>query len=367
MNIDIFVAALIAAGASLLLNLIFTPLLIALSHRFGWYDEVNHRKIHTGKIPRIGGVGIFLSFLVVAILLVVLAPLLPAQFELGSFARYIPFFLAFLIIHLLGLYDDFSSLRARVKIIIQSLAALLVVVFGSPFAGLYLPGTGYELPFGLFSYLVALFWLIGMCNAVNLLDGLDGLAGGVTAIAALSLGTVFAIQGSVVSALFAFALAGGVLAFLVFNMPPARLFMGDSGALFIGFALAALPMIQPIRGAVGTPIILAVTILLLPLLDTIAAIIRRIKRHSPILEPDREHIHHKLLDLGVSNGGILAIIYPIAALLGATAIVWVLFPVDGAFLWILAAWVVAVGFFLLLDTLNRRRKAMLRERPTSER
>jgi len=367
MNIETAVIALIAIAASLLLNLIFTPVLLGLSHRYGWYDEVNHRKIHTGNIPRIGGVGIFLSFLVVSVVFVLLRPFLPARLGIQSIAHYIPFLVAFLAVNLLGLIDDFSNLRARVKIIIQAAAAIVVTVFGVPFAGLYIPGAGFAVPFGPLSYLITFLWVVGICNAVNLIDGLDGLAGGITSIAALSMGVVFSIQGGYVSAFFAFALAGGIIAFLFFNMPPARLFMGDSGALFIGFALASLPLIQPIDSAPGMPIVLSVTILLVPLLDTAAAILRRLRRHTPISEPDREHIHHKLLDLGVSNRGILAIIYTIGILLGLSSIVWGIFPADGEFVWVLLAWVIAVAFFLVLDRLNRRRKSAIRERPASDR
>ncbi len=367
MNFQTVVITLVAIAASLMLNLIFTPLLLGLSHRFGWYDEVNHRKIHTGHIPRIGGVGIFLSFLVVSLVFILLGPILPARLGIQPIAHYIPFLLAFLAVNLLGLIDDFTNLRARVKIVIQAAAAIVVTVFGVPFAGLYIPGTGFVLPFGFVSYLITFLWVIGMCNAVNLIDGLDGLAGGVTAIAALSMGVVFSIQGAYVSALFAFALAGGIIAFLFFHMPQARLFMGDSGALFIGFALASLPLIQPIDSAAGMPIILSATILLVPLLDTVAAILRRLRRHTPISEPDREHIHHKLLDLGVSNGGILAILYAIGVLLGLSSIVWGIYPVDSEFLWVFLAWVVAVAFFLVLDRLNRRRKSALKERPASDR
>ena len=367
MNIETVVVALIAIAASLLLNLLFTPLLLGLSHRYGWYDEVNHRKIHTGNIPRIGGVGIFLSFLVVSLALVLLRPVLPAQLGIRSIVHYLPFLLAFLAVNLLGLIDDFTNLRARVKIIVQAAAALVVTVFGVPFTGLYIPGAGFAVPFGVVSYLITFLWVVGICNAVNLIDGLDGLAGGVTAIAALSMGVVSSIQGAFVSALFAFALAGGIMAFLLFNLPPARLFMGDSGALFIGFALASLPLIQPIDSAAGMPILLSLTILLVPLLDTVAAILRRLRRHTPISEPDREHIHHKLLDLGVSNRGILAIIYTIGILLGLSSIVWGMNPVDTEFVWVFLAWIVAIAFFLVLDRLNRRRKSALKERPASDR
>ncbi len=348
---------LAAAAAAVVLNLIFTPILIHLSHRYHWYDEIDHRKIHSGKIPRIGGVGIFVSFFIVTIVFVAVRGWFAGHLPLMHFTSYLPFAAAFLVINMLGLVDDFSNLRARVKIIFQALAALIVTVAGHPFAGIYIPFVDSFLSFGVLSYPLTFLWIIGLCNAVNLIDGLDGLAGGTSAIAALSMGAVFAIQHNYTSALLAFVLGAAIVGFLFFNMPPARLFMGDSGALFIGFVLASLPVMEPSAGRAGTPIILAVTILLIPILDTIAAILRRIRRHTPIHVPDRQHIHHKLLDLGVSSAGILAIIYSISVVLGASTILWMINAQDIYFLWVIFAWVIAVAFFLVLDRLNRRRLA----------
>jgi UDP-GlcNAc:undecaprenyl-phosphate GlcNAc-1-phosphate transferase len=347
---------LAATAAAIVLNLVLTPILIHLAHRYHWYDEIDHRKIHSGKIPRIGGVGISVSFFVVTAVFVAARGFFPGHLPILSFTRYLPFAAAFLMINLLGLVDDFSNLRARVKILFQAVAAAVVTVVGHPFSGIYIPFAGYTLPFGILSYPLTFLWIIGLCNAVNLLDGLDGLAGGTSAIAALSMGAVFVIQHNYTAALLAFVLGGAIIGFLFFNMPPARLFMGDSGALFIGFVLASLPIMEPAAGGRGTPFLLAATILLIPILDTVAAILRRIRRHTPIHVPDREHIHHKLLDLGVSSRGILAIIYTINLVLGTSIILWALKADDIYFLWVLFAWVVAIGFFLVLDRLNRRRR-----------
>ncbi len=346
---------LAAAVAAIVLNLIFTPILLHLSHRFRWYDQVDHRKIHSGKIPRIGGAGIFLSFFAVALIVIAVKGVFGGRLPIMSVVHYAPFAVAFLIINALGLVDDFSNLRPRIKILFQAAAAIIVTVAGHPFDGLYVPFAQVMLPFGVFSYVITFFWIIGLCNAVNLIDGLDGLAGGTSAIAALSMGVVFTIQHTYTPALLAFILGGAIVGFLFFNMPPARLFMGDSGALFIGFVLATLPVMEPAGGRAGTPFLLAVTILLIPILDTVAAILRRIRRRSPIHLPDREHIHHKLLDLGVSSSGILAIIYSITAVLGVSTVLWTMNAADVYFLWVLFAWVIAVGFFLVLDRLNRRR------------
>jgi UDP-GlcNAc:undecaprenyl-phosphate GlcNAc-1-phosphate transferase len=348
---------LVASAAAIVLNLIFTPILIRLSHRHHWYDEIDHRKIHSGKIPRIGGVGISLSFFLVTIVFITVRSLFLGHLPIMTFGHYVPFAVAFLLINLLGLVDDFSNLRARVKIFFQAAAALVVTIAGHPFQGIYIPFAHYFFSFGVLSYPLTFLWIVGLCNAVNLLDGLDGLAGGTSAIAALSMGAVFAIQQNYTAALFAFVLGAAIIGFLVFNMPPARLFMGDSGALFIGFVLASLPVMEPATARAGTPFILAITILLIPILDTIAAILRRIRRHMPIHVPDRHHIHHQLLDLGVSSPGILAIIYSIGIVLGASTVLWALNAADVYFLWIVLAWVIAIAFFLVLDRLNRKRIA----------
>jgi len=354
---------LVAAGSALALSLIFTPVLLSISRKYDWYDKIDHRKIHSGKIPRIGGVGIFLSFFVASIVFLAIHGLFQTKIHIISLPRFLPFLAAFLLINMLGLVDDFSNLRARVKILFQAAAALIVTAVGHGFTGMYVPFFKVVLPFGPLSYLITFLWLLGMCNAMNLLDGLDGLAGGTSAIAALFFGVVFTVQHSYTTALFAFILAGAVIGFLVFNLPPARLFMGDSGALFIGFALASLPLLEVSSSPEGMPFDISLTILLIPILDTIAAILRRIRRKSPIHMPDREHIHHKLLDLGVPNRGILAIIYAICILLGASTLLWAVHPFGSNFLWVFLAWIVAVGFFLLLDVLNRRRRAAL-ERET---
>lgn len=349
---------LAAAAAAIVLNSIFTPVLIWLAHRFHWYDEVDPRKIHSGQIPRIGGVGIFLSFIVVVLFMLLSPRALRGSLPVMTLLTALPFLIAFAMVNTLGLVDDFTNLRARMKVVFQSVGALIVVVFGHPFAGVYLPILKVFLSFGIFSYVITFFWIIALCNAVNLIDGMDGLAGGTSAIAALSMGAVFLVQRAYTPALFAFVLGGAIVGFLFFNMPPAKLFMGDSGALFIGFSLASLPVIQPPTVREGTPFLLAVTILLIPILDTVAAILRRIRRRSPIHLPDREHMHHKLLDLGVPSGGILAIIYSIAGVLGITTVLWAMNSGEVYFFWVVLGWVVAVGFFLLLDRLNRKRRVL---------
>jgi len=345
-----------AFAVPLLLNLVLTPFILYLSHKNQWFDHLDHRKVHAGEVPRLGGVGFFMSFGMVVLGAVLFIPDFVPQgeilFMLGGF----------LLVHLLGLIDDFRNIRARHKLVGQAIAGVLVVLGGA-----ILPGfsfLGFQVSFGILSAPLTVFWLISLSNAINLIDGVDGLAGGSSLIAALYFGAIHLLTGSLQGAFVSFALAGALVGFLAYNRPKARIFMGDSGSLFLGFVLGSLffigvPTGSPLSyGGVGV----SLTLLVVPVIDMVGAIIRRVRKGRPIFSPDREHIHHKLMDFGFSVPGILGIIYPWVILAGGAGLLWAFFLVDSSIpLWVsdlplLVLWAFSILLFWVIHEKNKRNK-----------
>ena len=345
------VALALACGISVAL----TPLIISLSHRREWYDLPNARKIHTDPVPRLGGVGIFLGFLTAALAVPLLLPLVMPSLTLAYTGRYVFLFIAFGIINGMGLVDDFHNLRALLKLALQIVAATLVTVGGFTISQLSLPGLP-TIGFGVFSYPLTILWLVGISNAINLVDGVDGLAGGISILAALSIG-LLCLQGDAgAPSVIAFALVGAVFGFLLYNFPPARIFMGDSGSLMIGFILAALPLTLAPGKTDVSDMVAPATVLLLPILDTASAIVRRLRGRRPIHSPDKEHVHHKLLSLGVSKNQLLGIVYASCAVFGIAAIVSRQLAVWPAFFLLVGVWLLAIGGYAVLNTREHRKQ-----------
>jgi UDP-GlcNAc:undecaprenyl-phosphate GlcNAc-1-phosphate transferase len=361
---------LTAAGLSFLVNLILTPLILFVSHRNNWYDELDDRKIHTDQTPRLGGVGFFWAFLFSVFLF---ALFLPRAFpELSDFKflsnKYLLMLAGFLVVHLLGLIDDFKNIRAVYKLIGQIIAGSMIAIGGALIDGIYIPLTGWIIPLGPLSGAVTIFWLISISNALNFIDGLDGLAGGIAAIASAAIGTVHLMLGNYVGAVFSFLFFGAMVAFFLFNKPKAKLFMGDGGSLFIGFALGALAFIGAGENPGGdgpqflAGFILTITVLAVPIIDMVAAILRRIRKRKPVHHADQEHLHHKLLKFGFSAWQILGIIHGGNLVLAGAVIAWGYTRRTGnnliaGDLLIIASWIFAAVLFTWLHYANRRRIA----------
>ena len=338
---------LISAGLiSFTLCLIIIPVLIILSKKHSWYDAIDERKIHTGQISRLAGVAIFWSMIIGLSIGLLLNGKEIMNVKLGI--RFLTFTAAFLLIHLIGLIDDFKNIRPRYKFFIQIAAALMIIIPGGSFNNLHVPFTSYTLNIGFFGPLLTAVWIIGACNAVNLIDGMDGLSGGITAIASLTMALSSAALGNVLTAVLAFALFGSLLGFLVFNFPPAKIFMGDSGSLFIGFTLASMPLLE-MNGNTDMCFIIAVSILFIPVLDTLTSMLRRIRRGNSPFSPDREHIHHKLMDRGLSTKQILFTIYSATAILCTTLVLWAFTGNANFIIMTMAVWVVMIIISLLLE------------------
>lgn len=349
----------IAFFLAFLINLGVTPLLIRISHKFKWYDTIDERKIHPDKMPRIGGVGIFVGFAAAAFVYVVGCHIFDVK-ELNDLSKYSHLLLVigFFIITSMGLMDDFLNLRAKLKFVIQIIAALCISLGGFHFHVIHIPGT--EIGFALnpvIAHALTVLWIIAFCNAINLMDGMDGLAGGISFIGAVFYIILFGLSSNFTAMAVSACILGAILAFLFYNFPPARIYMGDSGSLLLGFSMAVIPLINnqpPVSSNVLLP---ALLIFIIPVMDMLAAILRRHRRKRSIFSPDREHLHHKLQDFGLPVKTILALIYSFSALAGICALIFSSID-NGAFamLFFFAVWFFYVSLFLIVHFKNRARK-----------
>ncbi len=328
-----------------LINFGLIPLLIHIAHRNDWYDHVNSRKIHSGDIPRIGGVGIFISIIISGI--IIAASFAPSTEGLQqSIVLYLPLFVSVLLIHIIGLLDDFANLRARYKLAAQIVIGIVIVISGRHFSFIGIPFSNLVVDLRFFGPLLTLIWVVGVTNAVNLIDGLDGLSGGVSAIGFFFLGLGGLALENEIGAIVGFLVFGASLAFLFFNYPPARIFMGDSGSLFLGVMAAILPFYSlPSAETRGFVLLFAATLFIIPILDTLAAIFRRNRKQRPFYTPDQEHLHHKLLACGASNKTILTILYGITFLSAVTVYWWILTRTTIAMVALLSVWVGTLYLF----------------------
>ncbi|NLG33543.1 MAG: undecaprenyl/decaprenyl-phosphate alpha-N-acetylglucosaminyl 1-phosphate transferase [Syntrophomonadaceae bacterium] len=294
--------------AAFVVTMVLMPLVIKLSYKIGAVDRPNGRKVHSTTMPRLGGVAIFLSFGLCLILF----------FDLPK-----PFWgivWGALIIFLTGVLDDIMQISPRIKLIGQIAAATVAISSGivvefvtNPFNGL--------LNLGYFSIPLTMLWIVGISNAINLIDGLDGLAAGVSGIAAATMGIIAYFQGQSLAALAAFLLLAAILGFLPYNFYPARTFMGDGGSNFLGFILGCLAIMGTAKSATLISLLVPIVILGIPIFDTFFAIIRRIYNKAPIFMPDKDHLHHRLMAIGLSHRRSVVIIYMISALFGVVAVV----------------------------------------------
>ncbi len=304
------------------------PEIIRYATRNGLFDTLGPRKIHNGKIPRLGGIAVFVAYIVTIAAFALLAS--HVVVDVTPQARYWPILVGMLMMFFLGLADDIQNLKALLKLAIQLLAAALVVGFGFRFSFIYVPFGEGKIEFGYMAWPLTLFWIVGITNAINLIDGLDGLAGGIAAIASASFGIFYLAKGSISSAVLCFTLSGTAVGFLQFNWPKASIFMGDAGSLFIGFTLAVLPLLNQSNEYSEIGIISSITILGIPILDTLAAIWRRTRDGVHFFTPDKGHIHHLLLVRGYGIWKILRILYCASALLSLSALSTLVFSVPAS-------------------------------------
>lgn len=302
-------AHILGSVIAYIFGMFLVPMIIDFSRKEGLVDVPNERKIHTKPISRIGGVAIFSSVMLTFLSLVLLS-----YYPYGSLLSGV--LLGSSLMFLLGLVDDIYNLDAKTKLFMQIAIATLAYLLGISI---------HTLPFvgeiGLWSYPVTILWIVGISNALNFIDGVDGLAGTITTLAAISLSVIAVTMSPAnpIIALVGFILAGSMLAFLTYNYNPARIFMGDSGALFSGFLLATISIVGIMKTATLAIFIIAPLVLAVPILDITFSSLRRIAKGKSPFVADAEHIHHKLIHAGFSQKSTVGILASVAIVFSSVA------------------------------------------------
>lgn len=310
---------LILSVATFFTSVLTVFLTLLVSKKYSLYDVSNERKIHKGFIPRLGGVGIFLSFIISFVIYIY------AYTNADISQIHIPFlFIALFFIFIMGLLDDIKPWRARYKMFAQIIATIFILLVGYRFNEFTLASFSIHFDLGFFGYMLAFFWIMGVTNALNLIDGIDGLAGTISLIVSLSYGFIFYLQGNNLGFTISIFLAISILGFLVFNLPfpKAKIFMGDSGSQFLGFMLAIIPFLKnPDGNSGGIPLYYAFALLTIPIFDTFAAFWRRWREHTKFSVPDKFHLHHKIMLLGFSSRKTLIMLGILQLILSVLVIV----------------------------------------------
>ena len=360
MQISLQLVGMVAAalGVAFLIALITTPIVKNLAVRMGAMDvPKDDRRMHHHPIPRMGGLAIFLGFLFSTLLFVKLDNGLRGML-LGA-----------VIIVVLGIFDDIFDLSAKLKLVVQIVAALIAALTGNVITALSNPNIFSSDPtweLGILSIPVTVIWIVALTNAVNLIDGLDGLACGVSSISALTLLVIAMTVGEPSVALLVAALAGGCLGFLPYNINPAKIFMGDTGSTFLGFVLGVVSVQGLFKMYTLISFVVPFLIFGLPIFDICFAFIRRIAHGQSPMHPDRSHIHHRLIDMGLSQKQAVAVLYVIAAILGLSAVVLTTKGAEKAMLLLLAL-CVAGAVALSIFKSNNDKKHREAEREAEER
>lgn len=299
---------------SFALALAFTPIAMRIAPLIGAVDiPKDGRRMHTKAMPRFGGLAIFVGTMASLIIYA------------GSHEKIVPVIIGGTLIYILGIIDDLKNLPAKFKFLYQAGVAVLMYAMGLRITLIanYL-GEG-ALHFGsVVCFVVTVLWIVGITNTINLIDGLDGLAAGLACIASLSIAYVAYIHGDrygmLIVCLAMLCLAGSCIGFLPFNFHPAKTFMGDGGSLFLGFMIAVLSVVGPLKRATFIAVVVPVIVLGIPIFDTAFAILRRLASGRPIMEADKGHLHHRLMDSGFGQKRAVLMLYGISAIMGMAAV-----------------------------------------------
>ena len=316
----------------LFLSLMFTPFVIQLAKKVGALDLPNERKVHKSPIPRFGGIAIYVSFF---LSLVIYYYYYPGGDSLTLNPKTaIMLVVSLTLVLILGVWDDLKSLSPGKKFIGQCLAAAIVYFAGFRISAITSPFNLNLLDLGLLDFPATILWVVGITNAFNLIDGLDGLASGVALIVSFTICSIAYLKGDMATVMIGLILAGSIFGFLRYNFNNARIFLGDSGSLFIGFLLAILSMISSTKGSAAFSILVPVLALGLPIMDTMLSMVRRffrsffsgdndsrpiIQKLKIIFHPDSGHIHHQLIAMGFSHKKVVLLLYVVSCAFGIGA------------------------------------------------
>ncbi len=331
---------------TMILSATMIPLIIKVGNQLGIVAHMNKRTVHKHEIARIGGYAIYISSLIGSMLF------LKTDHQINAIL--ISGFMIFMV----GLYDDVHDLSPKVKLIFEVLAALIVIVYGQ----VYIKGFGYfpSDAMTLLSGIVTLFWIIGITNAINLIDGLDGLSAGISIIVLVTISVTSILSGRSDIAALSLVLAGSIMGFLFFNFHPAKIFMGDCGALYIGFMISVISLLGFGYNAsgfftLGAPII----VLMVPIMDTLIAILRRKIHHKKFSEADRGHLHHNLMfKLNLGQRKSVLILYLVTILFSLSSYLYYYNQMAGTILFI-ALMILFEIFVEITDMISRKYKPLL--------
>lgn len=345
---------IVAVVCAMLLAYTTTPIVRVLAFKIGAVDvPLDNRRMHKKPIPRIGGLAIYLSFLVTTLLFCQIDKPLATILIGGG------------VLVILGTLDDIYRLNAWLKLIIQLAVAVFAVCNGCVIDHINLGGAYVHL--GYLSIPLTILWITGLTNAINFIDGLDGLACGVSAISSLSLMVVVMLNGDIGSTIIFGILLGACLGFLPFNSNPARIFMGDTGSLFLGYSLAVMSVSGVFKLHAVLSFITPLIVFAIPIFDAAFAIVRRLLAGKSPFSPDRGHIHHRLIDMGFTQKESVKLIYAICGMLGLVAV----FCTESMFnnsrvlksvcIAVIAIALFAVNFIILKDPTLRRHSGMIED------
>ena len=289
------------------------PFIKKVANHVGALDIPDHRKVHSKPMPRLGGLGIFMGFLLGYILFGSMSLRMNAIL-IGSF-----------IIIVTGIVDDIKPIPAKIKFLFQIVAASVVAFYGEILLH-DLSAFGFNINFGNFSYVITILFIVGIINCINLIDGLDGLAAGLSSIYFITIGIVIVGWKHTfgLDAVITFIMLGSTLGFLCHNFNPAKIFMGDSGSMFLGYMIAVIALLG-FKNVTMTTLLAPICLLAIPIMDTLFAILRRLVNKKPLSEPDKEHLHHQLLGLNLSHRNVVLVIYAVDILFAVAMLIYMLY------------------------------------------
>ncbi len=297
---------------ALLLSLLLTPIVIAVAVKMALYDRAAPRKVHSGRIARVGGTAIFVSMILSVITAYVMSNSIGRSFR-DNGAKIFSMLIAGTFIFIVGLADDIRPLKTWVKFLSQLLAAVFVCAFGIRINIIRIPEL-LNIHFGFLSLPFTILWIVGVTNAVNFIDGLDGLAAGIGAIACATIAVLSIHFGQPILCVIMLALAGALTGFLFFNFNPAKIFMGDCGSLFLGFIIASATVMSTAKSQALVGFALPLLALGIPIFDTLFIMVNRFGQKRAVFLPDTEHFHHRLLRLGLKQRQVAVLAYAITLL-----------------------------------------------------
>jgi UDP-GlcNAc:undecaprenyl-phosphate GlcNAc-1-phosphate transferase len=313
-------SSLFAFLVALVVVVAVTPLVKRIALGVGAVDVPGHRRVHASSVPRLGGIGLVLAFFVPLVLLFAMNTQVAQVFYARPW-HMVGLAVGAVLLSGLGVLDDIRGVRAWHKLGVQTAAATLAYACGFRIAAVSLPFVG-NLEMGVFALPITVLWVVAIVNALNLIDGLDGLAGGIGFFACTTNFMVGAMHGDAVVMLLSASMGGALLGFLVYNFNPASIFMGDSGSLFLGFLLATTSILShSVRSSTTIAILVPLIALGVPIIDTLLAMSRRFLERRPLFAPDRGHIHHQLIAMGLTHRRAVLILYGVSILFTGLALV----------------------------------------------